>query len=83
MKKILSFIAATALVISAASCGEKTGKSPNTAKKKPAETTSQADTTDTTTSVSTTAKTTAKTIHANRFASGFRMSSDGRLTHTI
>ena len=61
MKKILSFIAATALVISAASCGEKTGKSPNTAKKKPAETTSQADTTDTTTSVSTTAKTTAKT----------------------
>ncbi len=60
MKKILSFIAASALVISAVSCGEKTGKSPNTAKKKPAETTTQADTTNTTTSVSTTAKTTTK-----------------------
>jgi hypothetical protein len=58
MKKILSFIAASALVITAASCGEKTGKSPNTAKKKPTEATSQTVTTDTATSAATTAITT-------------------------
>lgn len=60
MKKILSFIAASALLITAASCGEKTGKSPNTAKKKPTEATSQTETTVTSTTVSTTAKTTTK-----------------------
>ena len=62
MKKILSIIAVSAIAISAVSCGEKTGKSPNTAKKKPTEATTQTETTDTTTTVTTTAKTTTKAV---------------------
>ena len=49
-------------MISAVSCGEKTGKSPNTAKKKPAETTTQTTAAETSATASTTAKTTATTV---------------------
>ena len=59
MKKIISLIAAASLAAAAVSCGEKTGKSPNTAKKKPTSAAAeQTETTVTDTTVTTTAKTT-------------------------
>ncbi len=59
MKRIISIIAAASLAAAAVSCGEKTGKSSDTAKKKPTSASvEQTETTETTTTVTTTAKTT-------------------------